>query len=350
MPLFDRFRPRPSLVEVSDTAAASPWSDRSTLARVVLSDLAGVKSPAWTRRDAQRVPALARARAVICGTLSRQPLASFTDELRDEEQPAWLSNTTTTQTPRARMLWTLDDVFHYGTSLWVRQNDADGLLVDAIRAERDDWHLDPDGRVVIRDGNRFRQALAHEVILFEGPQEGIVTLAADGIAASHDMRRAWSKRVETPVPLVELHSTDQNMILDDDEIKALLTEWEAARRAGGAAFTPYGIEVNVLGGANIATDLYVAGRNAERLDFANWVNLSASVLDGSLSTASLTYTTQEGDRSELVDISLAYWANPLEARLSLDDVSPAGHRIAFDLQYMTLPARTNHPSGPTFED
>ena len=349
MGLFDRFRREALLVETgrAGITPVSPWSDRSTLARIVLDDLHGVRPTTYGRQDAQRVPALARARAVICGTLSRQPLAQFTDGVRDVAQPTWISTSSSRQSPRTRMLWTLDDVFHYGLSLWAVRRDGE-TIADAVRVSRDAWHLDDAGRVVVTTADGERVAADHEVILFEGPQEGICSLAADGIRAAADMRAAWTKRVESPAPLVELHNTDQNMYLEDHEIAKLVGDWEAARRQGGTAYTPSGIQTNVHG--STPTDLFVAGRNAERLDFANWTNLAASVLDGSLSTASLTYTTEKGDRSELVDISLAYWANPIEARLSLDDVTPPGSRVAFDLQYMTLPAADNHPSGPTFED
>ena len=351
MGLFERFKSRPALADtaLAMTTPASPWTDRTHLSRIVVADLSGVTATAVSREDAMRVPAVVRARAVICGTLSRQPLVAFTGDARASVQPAWLDNTTTAQAPRTRMLWTLDDLLFYGTSLWVRSNDDQGVLVDAIRASRDQWRINADNVVDVRDGDAFRVASASEVILFEAPQEGLLTLAVEAIKASRDMRSAWSKRVEAPIPLVELHNTDPNMPLESDEINELVKSWEAARRAGGTAYTPHQIQTNSSHGTT-PTDLFIQGRNAERLDYGNWTNLPASVLDGSLSTASLTYTTQEGNRTELVDISLAYWANPIEARLSLDDVSAPGDRIGFDLQYMTLPAAANHPSGPTFED
>lgn len=160
------------------------------------------------------------------------------------------------------------------------------------------------------------------------------------------MARAWSSRVDSPVPLIELHLTDSNAQLSDAEQDALIETWETSRRRGGTALTPAEIETKVHG--TTPTDLFVEGRNASRLDFANYLALPGALLDGSTATASLTYSTKETSRNELVDLSLAYWATPIEARLSMDDVTPAGSRIGFDLEYLSAP--TQPVQGPAHED
>jgi phage portal protein BeeE len=76
--------------------------------------------------------------------------------------------------------------------------------------------------------------------------------------------------------------------------------------------------------------MFIEGRNASRIDIANFFALPASLIDGSLSTASLTYSTQEGRRNEVYDYSIPYWCRPIEDRLSQDDVTPSGTSIKFD--------------------
>ncbi|MFT3832872.1 MAG: hypothetical protein QM711_06065 [Micropruina sp.] len=63
----------------------SPWSG-TQLKRIVLSELAGVESREVARIDAMRIPAVARARGLICGTLSRHPLTlwRYIDGVNDE--------------------------------------------------------------------------------------------------------------------------------------------------------------------------------------------------------------------------------------------------------------------------
>jgi hypothetical protein len=71
-------------------------------------------------------------------------------------------------------------------------------------------------------------------------------------------------------------------------------------------------------------------------------------MDASLSTASLTYSTQEGQRNEFADFTVPYWTEPIQHRLSLDDVLPQGQRIRFDLS--DLYTNPQNPISPIVED
>lgn len=315
-------------------AAVTPpsgWGASGDLGRIILADIYGATLPV-DRDAAMRVPAVAKGRALIAGTLSRYPLRAYRGGDLVSQQPAWLSRTDTGQPPQWRMLWTLDDLIFHGRSLWVVSRGAGGRIVDAIRCPFDEWEIDQDLRLVVQG----RVARDDEVIYFDGPQEGLLDIAAADIRASAAMKRAWASRVESPVPLVELHQTDE-VVLEDHEITELTDSWEVARRGSGTAFTPSNIDVRVHGQAQ--TDLYVQGRNAERIDWANFLNLPVGILDGSPATASLTYSVKGDNRAELVDLSLSYWTGPLAARLSMDDVTPRGTRVDFDISWLAAPTQ-----------
>lgn len=321
---------------------ASPWST-SELTKFAWSDIFGAEYVPVTRAEAMKVPAIVKGRALIVGTLSRQPLAKFRGAEKIEPDPWMYRSNEGVVSPQMRTLWTLDDLIFHGCALWAVDRDMRGNILDAIRVAPEFWHIDPDSNGIILNGNA---ATADEVIYFEGPQDGLLTIASDDIRAARAMSRAWASRVDSPVPLIELHINDVNADLTDDEQDALIEDWESARRLGGTALTPAAIDTKVHG--TTPTDLFVEGRNASRLDFANNLALPGAMLDGSTATASLTYSTKEGSRNELVDLSLAYWATPFESRLSMDDVTPAGTRIAFDLEYLSTP---NQPAqGPAHLD
>lgn len=319
-------------------AIASPWSTGS-LQSIVWSDIFGGSYKRVTRAEAMRVPAIAKGRGLICGTLARQPLVAYKGAEKVATQPAWLYRPTTDVSPYQRMLWTLDDLLFGGSSLWTVERGAQGQIIDAIRVPPEWWEIDPDGRILVY-GQPVDRA---SVLYFEGPQDGLLDIASDDIRAASAMSKAWADRVKSPVPMVELHITDPEKNLTQDESNDLAASWESARaNGGGTAVTPAQIEARVHG--TVTADLYVEGRNASRLDFANYLNVPASLLEGSTATASLTYSTQEGTRNEFLDYTLAYWAAAIEARLSMDDVVPRGQRVAFDLSYFTT---TPPPSGPT---
>ena len=347
MALWDAFRLASRVTALQSDASpvyssiSSPWTT-TALSKIAYSDIFGGDVTLVSRAEAMKVPAIAKGRALIVGTLARQPLAKFRGATQLAPDP-WMYRTNSQVAPQVRMAWTLDDLIFHGNSLWAVQRGTRDNILDAVRVPREYWQVDPDSLGILVNG---KTVTAEEVLYFEGPQDGLLDIASDDIKAARAMSRAWASRVDAPVPLIELHITDVNAQLTDDEQQQLVDDWEAARRLGGTALTPAEIKTEVHGDTPI--DLFVNGRNASRLDFANFLALPAQLLEGSTATASLTYSTQEGSRNELVDLSLAFWATPIEARLSMDDVTPAGTRIAFDLTYLSTP--TQPASGPVSED
>jgi len=347
MGLWDAFRFASRVTALQSDASPvyssvrSPWTS-TALSKIAYSDIFGGDVSIVSRAEAMKVPAIAKGRSLIVGTLARQPLAKFRGADRIDADP-WMYRTNSQVAPQVRMAWTLDDLIFYGTSLWAVQRGTKDNILDAVRVPHEYWQVNPDSLGILVNG---QPVSAEEVIYVEGPQDGLLDIASDDIKAARAMSRAWASRVDSPVPLIELHITDVNAQLTDVEQDALVDSWEEARRLGGTALTPAEIQTIVHG--ETPTDLFVNGRNASRLDFANFLGLPAALLEGSTATASLTYSTKEGSRNELVDLSLAFWANPLEARLSMDDVTPKGTRVAFDLEYLSTP--TQPAQGPASLD
>lgn len=324
------------------TPIRSPWSS-ADLTRIVWSDVFGDDAPRTiSRAEAMRVPAVVKGRALIVGTLARQPLAKYRNDTKIQSEP-WMYRNAGDVSAQVRMLWTLDDLIFSGVSLWALDRDAAGHVSNAARIPPEWWSIGPDLDIQVLG----ETVSPEEVCYFEGPQEGLTTIAEGTIRGALSIEESWQKRVESPVPLMELHSTDPNGDLDTPEADDLVAQWDRARRAGGTAYTPANIQLNVPATGS-DSDLFIQGRNSVRLDVANFLNLPANLLDGSTSTASLTYSTKADSRNELVDLSLAYWATPIEQRLSMDDMVPAGSSVQFDVEYLATP--TQPAKGPNVED
>lgn len=342
MGLFDKLLPSRQavglLLKPDQTAIRSPWVS-SNLARVALADMAGMQLTGVSREQAMSVAPVARGRGLIVGHLSGLPLKLW-DAATDAElsAPAWFGSTGSLLSPRMRLAWTLDDLIFTGMSLWAVQRDDQDQITDALRVPRNQWSPDLDSLGVIVNGEPVTDP--RSVLLFEGIQEGLLTIAAGDVRGALDMANAWRQRVASPIPNVALKQTDQNTELDETEIDDLVLDWEKARQAGGTAFVPWGIEAEAMG--EVTADLFIEGRNGSRLDLANFLQVPASLLEGSQSTASLTYSTQEGRRSDFLDSCLTYWAAPIEARLSQDDVTPDGTTVRFDYSSLvSVPAPTH---------
>lgn len=346
----------PSLSPLAPTArrarVASPWGSGG-LEQIVLGDLFGVENQPVTRAEAVTVPAITNARWLICTPLARHPLRAYRGETLAADQPAWLYRTNGTQAPQMRILWTLDDLLFTGYAVWSVTRGQRGQITDAERLPPDWWDFDEAWRIVLKvPGHDERLARADEVILFTSPMDPLLDAAARTIRAARNIEDAWAARVKDPVPTTLIRQTEDIELEEgseeEDEAQALVDEYVKARRktTGAVVFVPYGYTVEPYG--TVTPELFIQGRNAVVLDVARFTALPPTVLGASPTNASLTYTTQEGGRTEFVDYSLAGWAMAIEARLSMDDVVPQGMSVKFDLEWLTTFPTPS--TGPTVED
>ncbi|MCC2032192.1 phage portal protein [Microbacterium allomyrinae] len=341
MAWFDKIFRRP--VQLMDFVQAAPVAfglespnQTSTLAKVTFSEYFTGELGEVSREAAMQIPALKKARDIYIGIIAGMPLKEF--QGNTDTTPGWLKNTATGISPWHRAAYTFDDLFFYDWSAWAVDRDKSGQITDGIRVPWERWEANDHGQVLV-DG---RTVSAEQIILIPGNGSGgILACGASTIKGYRALERAWIGRAQNPIPLIELHQVTDDELTDgepadeedtepDNEIQDLIDTWAAARTSptGAVGFTDNRVEVRVHGTVN--TDLYVEGRNAAVLDIARLVGMPAALLDGSQSTASLTYSTQESKRNEFDDYSLPMWTSPIEARLSLDDVSPAGRVIRFD--------------------
>lgn len=323
---------------------ASPWAGPSTLHRIVLDDILGQDTSTVSRAQAMSVPAVAKARHLICTTLARQPLKAYKDGVPFDEQPNWLTRTDTGEPPRLRMLWTIDDLLFSGWSLWATNRGSEGQILDARRVPVDRWTFDTEWRVKVDE----TYPDADEVLLIPGIGEGLLIEAARTIRGAINLETQWSARVKNPVPIVELRYTGTED-LTKTEMEDIRDTYVTARsdENGVIMVTPGGFEMHAHG--DQALELFVEGRNAASLDVARYANMPATAADASaVNASSVTYQNVMAGRTELHDYTLRGWALPVEERFSMDDCVPRGQYVAFDLSALTV---TPDPgTGPTLED
>lgn len=320
----------------------SPWQ-QGTLAPVITSGLFGNPDAPVTRLEALRVPAIAKARAVLHSLIASRPLRAYRGDELVPTQPAWLYRSDTGIDPALRTRCILDDLIFAEASLLAVKRGADDTILDAVHVPYDSWHVNPEGQIVVND----QIAQVGQVIWIPGPGPGLLITASQTIRAARAIEDAWTSRVRNPFPAMIIKQTEDVTVDDDDRVNLVNAVAEARRDPDNAvAFLPYGLDIEAH--QSEGTDLFESGRNAIRLDFANHLNLPAALLDGSVSEASLTYSTQEGRRNELFDYTIPFWAGPIEQALSLDNVVPRGQRVRFD--FTDLLASTASPTGAPSED
>lgn len=362
MGLWDLFTPRVPDVAWMDQLQPQieAWVDRSHLEQVTLHDL-GIDTTGWPldRAGAMRVPAMARARNLTAGTIAALPLEALRGATAVDPQPYWTYGTDgqlgdlaptdqrawgiTPQTPYHRTLWTVDDLLFHGESLWLvtARYAAGGFPARMVRVPFDHWTIE-DGAIVDLDANPFPAA---DLVWIPGPNEGLLSMGAGTLRMAYDLERNAADTACRPLRL-EAHQTSAAE-LTPDERRTIVGEIRAAMAANdGVLFTNNAIE---LIEHRVDSDaLQLGARNASALDVARLANMPAMMLDATAQGASLEYQTMAGRNQQWLDYGLSLYTDAMEARLSMDDVLPAGQRTAFDTTDWTAPDAS--PTGPPVAD
>lgn len=328
------------------SGVVAPWSDQSSLQAVVWGDLLdGVNEPV-TRAEAMGIPAIARSRHILCSDAARSPLRLL-DADDNELDPGWLQRSSLGVSPQHRAVWTVDDLIHYGWSLWLVQREQPDLaapIQEGARCPWDRWSFGVGEQLgmVLVDG---RPIPDHVALLIPGFHDGIVKTNPRTIRGARELEASAAQRAAQPIPAMELHQTTPDT-LTPGERDELVASWIRKLQAngGGVAYTPMSIEARPHGTAS--ADLLIQGRNAAAVDAARIVGVPAAMIDASNVNSSLTYETLEGRGGEYVDRSLPLYLGPIDARLSLDDVTAPGTRVRADVSALTgiAPTTTGTPT------
>jgi hypothetical protein len=75
-----------------------------------------------------------------------------------------------------------------------------------------------------------------------------------------------------------------------------------------------------------------SGRNLAAVDVARHASIPADLIDATIPESSLHYKTSRDNDRRFVDYGLGLHMGAISGRLTQDDVTPHGQRVAFDLE------------------
>lgn len=311
---------------------SSPWGPRLSTS-IMAADWLGSANLPVTYDQAMRVPAVVAARNLICESLAGGVLEAWRGDGKLASQPSWLYRTDSDMPPQRRLAWTVDDLLFAGYSIWAVDRSSSGQIGDAVRVPAERWDWDTDWNVLI-DGERVG---ARDVIVFTGRDQGLLLTGNDVVRQYLDIMRAVTTRVRVPSAHTLLVEQQQNLGLTDEQQDQVVDQFIAARQrqdTGAVSYVPFGIKPEEFGKAD--PGLFEQGRNAGVLEIARLTGIPATLLDASGVAASLTYESTQANRVILND-RLRQWAGLIDSRLSMDDCTPRGTRVALDLSHLTGP-------------
>lgn len=290
-----------------------------------------------TRKYAMRVPAVRRGRNLIAGLTGTLPLVCTrlkSDSTVETIDRPLLGTLDPSTTPAWTLTATVDDLIFYPCAWWrvlTRETVAGEPIGYPRTVERIDplrvtvpLASDPDQRIRI-DGKRVAD---RDVIRFDAPDEGLLEHGAPAVRLGRALLDAGIMTATDEVPSIMLRPKEGAQEPADGGTK-LVSDWQTARRERRTAY---------LNGAVEVEQVAYNAQQRQLTELAEWcsselaraLNLPPSRI-GAPAGSSMTYTTTEADRRELLDITLAPFLTAIAQRLSMGDVTPTGQRVGFDL-------------------
>lgn len=287
-----------------------------------------------TRREAMSVPAVARARNVIAGTVGSLPIERYSGITGQHLASQPLFYQPDRSSPRSvTYAWLADSILFYGIGyLQVTETYAEdgrparARWIDPLRVS---VKLDPSGTMVegySLDAAQLPSSGVGSLIAFPGVDEGLLNRAGRTIRTAIELENAAKRAAEEPSPQTVISSTGVD--LPEHKVTELLTKWKQARRIRATAYLYSGLKVDSFGFDPKAQQL-VEARQFMASEIARAANIPAWYLNAE--TASMTYSNTEQERRTLVDMSLRPILSAIEDRLSMEDVSARSVSVRFDL-------------------
>lgn len=327
------------VIEAAETFALDPWAAAAVPspgragppAVMTRSSGAPLTPPAAvvTRATAMTVPAVRRARNVICGILGTFHLAMWRDGITVEPgshdvTAGFLRRPQPDRTLAWLLTWTVDDLLFHDIAYWQiigDRSDSDPLVPRAVQrvdpGKVSTSAADPSAYVI--GGKRVP---ASDVIAFAGSGTGGLCSgpAALTILAAIELEAAALRYARTPVPQVIIKNLGQE--LDDDEQDALIATYEAARRTSSTAYLNAAVELEAQGWDPSEMQL-VEARQHVASEIARLCNLDARWVNAP-GDAPQTYANMQDLRRDLVDVTLRPYQETIDQTLSVDATRWAG--------------------------
>lgn len=297
-----------------------------------------------SRRDALAVPAVKRARDLICGAIGQFPLLLLdpngkpTDWSLLRQPEGGVARSVT-------MTRTVEDMLLSERAWWrVTHVGWHNKPAEVLRLEAETVTVQPK-YVSYPEGQALVWPNVPGLIRIDSPNGGLLTASTAiraYIALSKIAMRAvdgappvdWFTPAEDADPVIGVPQIDPVTGLmetqeqaDDREMQGILDRWYAARQQRLTAYVPAALKYN-RDGFNPEQLQMAQAREEAVKEIARLTGIDAEEL--SVSTTSRTYFNSQDRRRQRIEDVLGPYMTAVEGRLSMEDVTPRGYRVQFD--------------------
>ena len=287
------------------------------------------------RQDAVGVPAIARCRNLIAGTIATIPLETYS-KTTGEELPnmPWVDQPDKRQPREVTIAWTVDSLFYYGVAYWR----VEEVYKDDNRPARFSW-VQNDRVTVKYNANNTEVAYyminnvrvpddgVGSLVTFQGLDQGLLLRNPTTIRAAIDLEKAAAIAAQTPMGSGYIKNSGAD--LPDQQVQGILAAWKAARQSKGTAYLTSTLDFQAIS-FSPKDMMYNEAKAYLALDLARACNVPATMIDAEQLRSS-TYQNVLDQRKEFAAYTLMPFIDAIACRLSMDDLTPRGTEVRFSI-------------------
>ena len=287
------------------------------------------------RQDAVAVPSVSRCRNLICGTIATIPMEMYSLST-GEEIPTltWVDQPDKRQPRSVTMAWTVDSLFMYGVAYWL----VTEVYQDDNRPARFSWvqndrvtvkynALNTEVEYYMINNIRVPETGVGSLVTFQALDQGLLLRSQSTIRAALDIEKAAAIAAQTPQPSGYIKNNGAD--LPDQQVQGILNNWKLARQNRATAYLTSTLDYNVTQ-FTPKDMMYNEAKQYFATELARACNIPAYLIDAE-TFRGMTYQNIIDGRKEFFAYSLAPFVTAIESRLSMDDLTPRGQQVKFDL-------------------
>jgi HK97 family phage portal protein len=287
------------------------------------------------RNEAISIPALQRCRNLLAGTIGAIPLELYRKSTNEEiGSPVWLEQPSYSQPRSVTIAYTVESLLLYSQAFWkvVEVYNEDG------RPSRFEWIANNRVTITLDSTNTFVKSYAVDghtlpmdglgsLITFQSLLPGILNTGVQTIRAAIDVQKAAAVAAQTPMASGYLKNNGAD--LDPKEVQGLLAAWKNARNNRSTAYLTSTLEYNAVS-FSPKDMMYNEAIQNLATEIARLCNVPAYYVSAEMNN-SMTYANVQDERKQFLLLSLQPYISAVQDRLSMDDITPRGHVVKFDI-------------------
>ena len=283
-----------------------------------------------SRHDAMSCASVARARNLICGTVASIPLEYYKTSTGEViAPPRWIKQLSKNQPSFVTLTWIVDSLLFYGVAylLITERYAEDGrpASFEWVANSRITFTTDLEGIMVTQYYMDMNPVDMNDIVTIQGFDEGVLDRGSRTIQAAIDVEKAAAQNSANPQPAGFLKNTGAD--LPPNEVQGLISAWKRARQNNSTAYLTSTLDYNPVSFSPKDMMYNDAIQNLST-QIARTMNVPAYYLSSDMN-ATMTYANVTEERKQFYSLSIEPYVQAIQSRLSMDDISTAGHEVKF---------------------